>query len=422
MQPPKKELDKKEPDKKDPDKKEPTKPPEIKWPTDINGKGLEATVKDLVEDHDPTVREMAARTLPAFGPPAQMTAVSKKLVKRMTEEKDPGVRIAVFTAVGQIQFENVADNKEAVRILALTVDTGAPGGLSRLHAIQTITQFGPKGEGAITSLTGVALNDPAYETRRTIANALGRIGFNETTGPNMKALTALADKLAKDDSAAVRMEAMQSLMLLGPPWDGLMKAGAKAPPPINAKLAEVIVGHMKVRVGDPKKKTLGMEKDKQVEIWARLVLMRFDPKEVNDDNLDAISKYLTGADLAVKIQALQAMTVLGENGSKKLPDVIRILEDKTAPLTLTVVSVQVLMSMGTGAKPALPNLRKMMGEKKKELDAKKIELAKKKDDLQLISDAVALDELVKLLEAAIKHIDEAKQVSPSVATPPEKKP
>lgn len=418
---PKKEPDKKEPDKKEPDKKDPTKPPEIKWPTDINGKDIHAVMKDM-EDPDPTIREFAARTIPLFGPPAQKGNVSKLLVKRMAVEKDPGVRISVFTAVGQLQFENEADNKEALRILVLAVDTGAPGGLARLHAIQTITLFGPKGEGAITSLTGVALNDPAYETRRTIANALGRVGFNETTGPNMKALTALADKLARDESAAVRMEALQSLMLLGPPWDGVMKAGAKAPPPINTKSAEVIIKYMKIRVGDPKTKTLGQEKDKQVEIWARLVLMRFDPKEVNDDNLDAFARYLTGAEVGVKIQALQAMGIIGEGAARKVTDVIRVLEDKTASLTLTVASVQVLMAMGVGAKPALPNLRKMAEEKKKDLAAKRIDLAKKKDDLQLISDVVALDELVKLLEAAIKHIDEAKPVSPAVAPPPDKKP
>jgi hypothetical protein len=422
VQPAKKEPDKKESDKKDPDKKEPTKPPEIKWPTEINGKDIKAVMKDM-EDLDPTIREFAARTIPLFGPPAQKGDVSKLLIKRMHVEDDPGVRISVFTAVGQLQFEHEADNKEALRILINTVDTGARGGLARLHAIQTITLFGAKGEGAITSLTGVALSDPAYETRRTIASALGRVGFSETTGPNMKALTALADKLANDKSAAVRMEALQSLLLLGPPWAEVRKADDKTTPlKIKAKDAETIINYMRVRVGDPKTKTLGKEKDKQVEIWARLVLMRFDPKEVNDDNLDALARYLTGAELGAKIQALQALTIVGEGASRKLTDVIRVLEEKDAPFGLTVASIQVLMAMGAGAKPAIPNLQKMLDEKKKELGAKKIELAKKKDDLQLISDAVALDELVKLLEVAIKHINEAKPVSPAVSTPSDKKP
>ncbi|MBP3958055.1 HEAT repeat domain-containing protein [Gemmata sp. G18] len=112
-------------------------------------------------------------------------------------------------------------------MLAEVVDTGITGGSSRYQAVLTITMFGPKAYDTITKLTGVAMSDVSYETRRAIASALGRVGFSETTGPNMKALTALADVLAKDVSASVRMEALQSLTLLGPPWDGVRKAGPK---------------------------------------------------------------------------------------------------------------------------------------------------------------------------------------------------
>ena len=425
-QPPKKEADKKD-DKKESDKKDDkAKVPEYKWPTDINGKDINAVMKDM-KDSDPVIREYAARTLPGFGPPAQKGAVSKLLLERMKMEPDPGVKLAVFSAVGQIAFENEADNTEALRLLAIVVDTGAPGGAGRLHAIQTIAAFGPRGAGGITALTGNAMNDPAYETRKNIATALGSVGFNDTTGPNMKALTALADKLAKDDSAAVRMEALQSLMLLGPPWAENKKPDAKVRPPINTKSAAVIIGYMKVRVGDPKAKppTQGSEKDKQVEIWARLVLMSFDPKEVNDDNLDAFARYLTGAGPAVKVQALNAIGICGEMAARKLDDVVRVLEEKNARLDQTVACLKVLGAIGAGAKPALPNLKKMLVEKKKEQNAKALELAVKKDDPQLTGEKYNLDELVKLLEAVIKHIEEAKPMSPAVADPktdPPKKP
>jgi HEAT repeat protein len=406
-----------QPDKKEPDKKDMPKAPEIKWPTEISGKDIHAWMKDM-EHTDPTIREFAARTIPQFGPAAQKGEVSKLLIKRMQAEKDPGVRGAIYNAVGQLQFENEADNKEALRLLVVAVDTGMPGGMTRLRAIQTITMFGPKGEGAVTVLTGKALGDPSYETRRTIAHALGRVGFNEKTGPNMRALTNLADRLARDDSAAVRMEALQSLLLLGPPWAAVMKPGAKVPPPIKAQDAATIIRSMRVRIGDPKTKTEAKEKDKQVEIWARLVLMRFDPKEVNEENLDALANCLTDPDIGVKVQALQAISIIGQGASKKLSSVVRVLEDKTAPFPVTVASIQVLMTMGAGAKPALPNLQKMANERKKELDAKKIELAKNDKDLKLIADATALDELVKLLEGAIKHIDGAKPLSPALTPSP----
>jgi HEAT repeat protein len=364
-QPPKKDTDKKEPEKK-----EPTKPPEPKWPTDINGKGIQDVMKDM-EDPDPTIREFAARTLPGFGPPAQKGAVSKLLIKRMTVERDPGVRFAVWGAVGSIPFDSEADNKEALRLLIEVVDTAPSGSSSRFQAVQTIAMFGSKGRGAITALTGVASSDVSYETRRVIAGALGRIGFHEETGPNMKAMTKLADVFAKDVSAAVRMEALQALMMLGPPWAEVKKPDAKTAPPIDTKSAKVIIDYMKHRVGDPKTKTPGLEKDKQVEIWARLVLMRFDAKEINEENLEAFARYLTGSEVGVKIQALQAIAMMGETGAKKLDAVVRLLSEKDQPLQLTVATVQVLQAMGAGAKPALPDLRKFAAETKKEAATKK---------------------------------------------------
>ncbi len=416
----------KDKDKKEPDKKEPTKQPEFKWPTDLNGKDIAAVMKDM-EDPDPATREFAARSLPAFGPPAQKANVSKLLVKRMTVERDPGVRIAVYNTVGQISFDNNADNVEALRLLADAVDKGLAGGISRVSAVQAIAMFGPKGQPAVTALTGIAMNDPAYETRRSIANTLGRVGFDEVRGPNMKALTALADVLAKDVSASVRMEALQSIMLLGPPWAAPKKLDDKGPPPIDVKSAEVIINFMKFRVGDPKLKRQPLEKDKQVEIWARLVLMRFDPKEVNEDNLDAFARFLTGGEVGVKVQALQAIAIVGELAGKKVNDVVRVMEDATAPQQLTIVSIQTLMAMGAAAKPALPNLKKMLEEKKKPFDEKmaeikKLEAAKEQIKPQLAGEVIALDNLIKSLEAAIKHIEGAKPMSPAIGDPPPKKP
>ena len=416
--------DKKQPDKKEPDKKEEPKIPEIKWPETVNGKDLPTILKD-VEDPDPVLREFGARSLPQFGPPAAEANISKLLIRRMQVEKDPGVKAAVYSAVGGIQFKNEADNKEAMRLLVIAVDGASPGSSLRLAAVQAIGQFGSKGSESIITLTGVAMNDPSYGTRQNIANALGRVGFHDTAGPNMRALTALADKLARDESAAVRMEALQALMMLGPPWAGPKPKDAKMPPPIDTVNAGKIIQFMRARVGDPKLKIPAPEKDKQVEIWARLVLMRFDPKEINDENLDAITRYLTGADDGVKLQALQALGLVGEGASKKLNDVLRLLDDPKAPYQVTVHAIQVMAAMGAGAKPALPDLGKFLETKKKELAAKRIELAKKKDDLTLIGEVAQLEAIIKILEGAMKHIEEAKPLSPagsSDAKDPPKKP
>lgn len=409
----------KEPDKKDPDKKE---PPEIKWPTDINGRDLKAWL-DAVEDPDPVAREFAIRTIPNFGPPAQGDNVAKVLLKHLVKETDPGVKLALFDTIGLLQFKTESYNQEAMRILIMAVDNpvGPSAGVYRLHAIQTIAMFGEKGEGAITALTGQAVRDPSYETRRNIARTLGLVGFNQTTGPNMKALTRLADRLAFDESASVRMEALQALMRLGPPW-AAKKANAKAPtPPTDTKNAGVVITQMRLRVGDPNAKdpngkpkpTLPLEKDKQVEIWARLVLMRFDPKEVNDENLDALAKYLTGAEPSVKVQALNAMLIMGPLASKKLDDVLRVMDEPKAPYQQVMACVQVLAAMGGNAKPALPKLRTLLDTKKKELSATELELAKKKDDPKLTAEKYVLTDMVKTIEEVIKHIDKEKPISPA---------
>ncbi len=431
-QPPKKEADKKEPDKK-----EPTKPPEPMWPTDLNGKDIKTVMKDL-EDPDPVNREFAARSIAAFGPPARKEAVSKLLLKRMNVlvETDPGVRFAVYSAVGSIPFENEADNNEALRILIGVIDNAPSGSSSRYQAVQTIAMFGPRGEGAILALAErIAKGDASYETRRTMAGALGRIAFHETAGPNMKAMVALADHYSKDPSAAVRMEALQSLMLLGPPWAEVKKKDAKGPPAIKTEDAARIVKFMKARVGDPTTKpkpTLGLEKDKQVEIWARLVMMRFDPKEINDDNLDAFAKHLTTPEVGVKVQALQAIGMIGEAAGKKVDAVARLLSEKNQPMQLTLVTVQTLASMGAGAKPAIKDLKELATEMNKSIDKMKDEEGKMKIDLAKIGiadvdkkketenalkakeyDRKTGEEIVKLIESVIKHIDESKPMSPS---------
>ncbi|VTR90978.1 pbs lyase : : HEAT_2 [Gemmata massiliana] len=426
---------KKEPDQKEPEKKEPAKL-ETRWPTDINGKDLKTVMKDM-EDPDPATREFAARTLSSFGPPAQKGDVSKLLLRRMTAERDPSVRFAVYGAVGAIAFDAEADNKEALRILADVVDTGVTGGASRYQAVQTITMFGPRAYETIVKLTGVAMTDASYETRRAIAGALGRVAFSETTGPNMKALTALADVLAKDASAPVRMEALQSLMLLGPPWDGVKKADSKVDPPINAKSAAVIISYMKHRVGDPKTKTPGLEKDRQVEIWARLVLMRFDPREINDDNMEAFARHLSGAEVGVKAQALQALSFMGESGAKKLNAVVRLLGDKEQPIQLTITAINTIAAMGAGAKPAIPDLKKLVTDTEKIVSGLKDQerkaaegLLKLKDQERRVAEEMLKvkeherrtnEELVKLVERAIKHIEDAKPTSPAVAQPEPKK-
>jgi HEAT repeat protein len=334
---------------------------EFKWPTNIAGKGVQEWLKE-VEDPDPGKREMALNTLPAFGP-AAIKVCSRKIVERMRLEKDPGVRMAAYRTAVMLGLEE-RDLKDAITILAKAVDEGVPGSQTRQAAVQTLAAFGPKAESAVGVLTGVVCQDPAYTTRQAVANALGRVGGNETYGPNVRALSRLATTLASDAAAAVRMEALQSLVLLGPPWTG-PRTNPKAPPPIDWKQAAPIAERMRERLLAPKGKTA--EQDPQIEIWVRVVLMRFDPKEIGDTHLNAIAKHLNASDVGPRLQALQALTLFGEQaaGGQRLDAIVQLLPPNTItnldsinPIEFNLV-LTCLVSMGKEAQGVLPILEKL---------------------------------------------------------------
>lgn len=397
--------------------KEPTKLPEPKWPTEIGGKTLDMVLKD-VTNPDPSVREYALKTLPGFGPDIRK-ACSKILLARMTAEKDPGVRLVVFDTAASLGLED-SELPDAVTVLGTVADTAAPGGLARLHAVQTLGLLGPKAEKAISPLTGLVVADPSYETRRSLANTLGRVGFNELSGPNQKVLTTLAGVLAKDVSAAVRMEALQSLVLLGPPW-AAKKANDKAPqPPIDTKVAGIVAGHMKARIGNPKTKTPAQETDKQLEIWCRVVLMRFDPAEINEGHMDAIARHLDPkGELGPKLQALQGLALFGEAAGKKVDDVVKLLKDEVDPVVLNT-TLGTLAAMGDKGKPAVPNLEefdkrlvKLKEERMKEEGFKKLMASLKPEEIKVVLENLPEEQMRKQVTAVIKHIQEAKPASPS---------
>lgn len=344
-----------QPDPKD--TKGPTKLPEPKWPLEIGGKDARTWLKDL-SDPDAAIRKAALNTLPGFGPEVTKLA-GKALLARMTAERDPGVRATLFDTVALIGFDDAKHDTEALRLLGKAADEGLPGSLGRRHAIQALAAFGPKAEGEVSHVAGVALNDPSFETRQVIARCLGQIGFNKTKGPNVLALQKLAG-LARDGSGgtdgsvAVRMEALQSLVLLGPPWEGPRKDD-KTPPVINQKAADFVADAMRARVGKGKSKEV--EPDKQLEIWCRVVLMRFDPKEINDENLTAIARHCEAKDDGPKVQALQALAIFGEQAGPKVDAVVGVLQDDN-PLVLNT-ALTALASMGVKASGALAELEKV---------------------------------------------------------------
>lgn len=373
---------------KEPEKKDPKEP--FKWPTSLYGRPMAEFIRDI-NDPDPAIREMALRTLPGFGPNA-LEPATKIVLRHMqvANEKDPGVRAAAFEAVGALaQFgkdgglDKESDTNEAIRILYNAADAG---GATRLHAVNTLASFGPKAEIAIPFLVGgnMTVLEPAYETRRAIATTLGAISFNKEKGPNQQALHCLADVLIKDRSAAVRLAAYQSIVLLGPPYlppAPIVPGKPKPAMKVDEKAVEGYVKLIKSRLlpykaepgtKEPESPTGLMERDRQVEIFARFTLMRFELKEINDENVKGITKYIVveNKDSGPKLQALNALGMMGEFAARAIDDVAKALNDEDPRVVTTAVSV--LVAMGKKAEPALDLLEKLKtrGSKEGEKDAK----------------------------------------------------
>ena len=436
---------------KDPEPKEP------KWADSINGRPLSDYVRDA-GDPDPAIREIALRTIPQFGPPARKEA-AKIIIARMdfVKELDPGVRAAAFEAAGalitmgkdgrgrEIGFDSDADTKEAIRLLFNAADQGLRGGPTRLHAIQTLAQFGPKAEAAIPYLVGGNVSgDPAYQTRAALATALGMIAFDEATGPSVRALNCLVHTLIGDNSAAVRMAAYQSLVQLGPPWEppmpgaapaGPAVAGAKPPPRLNKKLTAEYVVTLKRRlvaaakpIPPAKESPTGLvERDKQVEIYTRLALMRLEPEEINDENLGRIAKYINDGETGVRLQALNAINMMGEAGARRIDDVVKALG--VDDLIVTAAAINTLGSMGAAGKPAvefLDRLEKELAKAREQKWAEKLNdpefkkavssLSLKPDELPKFYDNLREnmpeEQVRKQAAACIKYIKEAKPNGP----------
>src|SRR5690349_3530314 len=159
--------------------------------------------------------------------------------------------------------------------MAAAIGRTQPGSMIRLHAARTLAGIGPEAYDAIAAVGGIA-NDPSWETRQAVAAALGRLGaplYDDKPPPpgpykvqplKRPASTAAMDKLVlvllKDQSAAVRMEAMQSMIVLGPPHTD----NPAAYPKLVAPYLEEINRRLKT------------EKDHGVKIWLYLVQMMYD--------------------------------------------------------------------------------------------------------------------------------------------------
>src|SRR5262249_32092852 len=156
--------------------------------------------------------------------------------------------------------------------------------------------------------------------------------------PELKIVAALRHALVNDVCAQVRLEAIQSLLLLGPPTDKPTKLG------LTQDLQKVV----------------RTDRDKSIRVWAQVAWMQ--NTQGTTDRLGSSSgTLLNGPDLAARCAAARALGVMGKEAKSQVPSLIRALDDKD---NLVVTwAIWALGQMGSSAERALPALQRIAANK-----------------------------------------------------------
>jgi HEAT repeat protein len=345
------------------------------FPTTISGKTLPEWIKELNESKDGAVRELAVKTLPHFGPTAREASL-KPLIRIVREDSDPGVRVNAILTLGTIGANNKDEAKQIIEALKIAINTGSLGGVIRLYSIRSIANYGIYAEqanDAIPTLVNIT-KDPSWEIRKSIAYALGQIGgptkpkadvkpvalgqrlpdVDPKTGPNPAAMKALLAMLS-DPSATVRLEVIESLTLLGPPA-------------VNPDQYSTIVTPYMTAIAERTK----AEKDHSILIWLQMLTMRLDGNQFNDTTMMKIIEHAKAGDADTQIQALSALSILGEKSLVVgLPFAREMLRHQEPVMKLA--ASQYIGTLGTIAKQALPDLEEIKKDAKDEILKKSLE-------------------------------------------------
>jgi HEAT repeat protein len=155
--------------------------------------------------------------------------------------------------------------------------------------------------------------------------------------------------MLKDASYAIRMEAAQSLIKLGPPHapETDPEAYLKAARPYN----EGVTSRLKA------------EKDDRVKIWLLVLTLMYDDKQA-EPAVSKIAAYLKVENPPVQINALQALSLLGTNAKPVLTPIRETL--RVHDQLVSAAAVTCLMALGATAKPAIPDLEQLQSAAKDE--------------------------------------------------------
>jgi HEAT repeat protein len=322
------------------------KTPEMKKSAQtLDGKTMYEWMKVLKETKDPGVKVRATHALQAYGKEAR--EVARAIIETL-KNKDASVRVNAAIAVGFIGLD-AKDLKDGIDglIYLLTYDNQ---GIVRYQAARALGRLGPDSAPAIPALVSNANNRTASEIRGAVAYALGSAGWDREKGPDPRAIHALLSVL-NDESHDVRMEALFSLIVLGPPAQATDKA--------QERRALEMLTHDKSKDG------------KVVEIWARVGIMRLD--KVSPHHLAPIAKFLRDPDMRVRMNAARAFAIMGKDAKAHVRDLGYALEDKEPDVVIWVcIALGEMRDAGQEALPKLESLNEHQDPRVKQAAAEAI--------------------------------------------------
>ena len=385
-----------DPKAKKKDDKDP-EPKKFEFPTEIGGKKVEYWVNEVKHSKDPSMRDLALKTIPNFGPKVR-PLISKTLIHVLRTDPDINVRLTAINMVPVIGFES-EDMKEGMSLLYRYLD---PSYITTSHArneaLMALGRCGPVAKDMIPKIISYPLKDTtSFLNRKAAVFALGRIGMgtpkpkksesdpDELGPPDSRCILALCKSLQYDVSHEVRREAVDSLLILGPPseekvWKELRKT-------LDAVIRDK------------------NEIDPTVTLWARVVMIRSSTEKasISDPNLIAIANMVDDKkDFSMRLEALKALAILGNEAKSRVPQLLAYAEDpliakineKTEVeselrdgierITLATMALTALAQMTDELNMLLPHLDKLKRHEKepikKAAEAAYQALTKRKDD------------------------------------------
>jgi len=332
----------------------PEKKDNINWPKEVNGKNVETIVKEMRTHSDPAYREAAIRALPLFGPKGREAGADALVEAMSNKESDINVRLAAV-GVAPAVLLGLAKAPDA----ALNNGLGLIVGMLthemlnvRFEAVLAAGNVGPYlrtvQPSAVDKLKTNARMGSSWHMRRAAVAALGSVGQGIQTGegpddkspPDTVTVASLLDILKVDNCAAVRKESVNALIALGPVAASQQKAW-------RAALDYVL--------------NKSNEKDKSVLLWVHVLIIRNDPNGLkgNELHLDAIAKVLGAPEPVGRLEACQALGVLGEDAVTKLQDLIDIInkEKEVLVVAAAIIAVTAMPSKDAVTVPILKNVK-----------------------------------------------------------------